>query len=123
MINIKRTFRQILKQWGHDVYVQRIQSNGNYSDKLERITARQLGQSGSINANSVQELDAGIFTKYDAVYYFESTVNPKEGDRIYESISVKINKNSTRFRIDTATPIRGRMGKVDYWIVGATREG
>jgi len=122
MINVKRTFRQILKQWGHDVHIQRILSNGNYSDKLERITTRQLGQTGGLNANSVQELEAGLFTKYDAVYYFENTVNPKEGDRIYESISVKVNKSSTRFRVDTATAIRGRQGKVDYWIVGATRE-
>jgi len=122
MIDVRRTFRQILKQWGHDVHIQRILSNGNYSDKLERVTTRQLGQTGALNANSVQELEAGVFTKYDAVYYFESTVNPKEGDRIYESVSVKVNKSSTRFRIDTATGIRGRLGKIDYWIVGATRE-
>jgi len=122
MINVKKTFRQILKQWGHDVYLQRILSNGNYSEQLERITTRQLGQTGALNANSVQEMPPGLFTKYDAVYYFEDTVNPKEGDMIYESISVKINKSSTRFRVDTATAIRGRLGKIDYWIVGATRE-
>jgi len=122
MINVKKTFRQILKQWGHDVYIQRILPNGNHSERMERVTTRHVGQGGQINANSVQELPPGLFTKYDAIYYFESEINPKEGDRLYETVSVKADKSSTLFRIDTATPIRGRLGKIDYWIVGATRE-
>ena len=123
MIDVKKTFKQILRQWGHDVFLQRILANGNHADTFQRVTTRQLGQSGAINANSVSELEAGLFTKYDAVYYFEENVNPREGDRIYESYSTKITKDMTRFRIDTSTPIRGRLGKVNYWIVGATREG
>ena len=122
MIDAKRSFNRILRQWGHDVYVQRILANGNHSDHFERVTTRQVGQSGAANSNSTQEYDEGLLTNYDAVYYFEENIFPKEGDRIYENYSLKVNKNYTVFRIDTVSAIRGRLGEINYWVVGATRE-
>jgi hypothetical protein len=86
------------------------------------VTTRQVGQSGSANFNSTQEYEEGLLTGYDAVYYFEDTVYPKEGDRIYENYSAKTTRSYTMFRIDTLTAVRGRYGKINYWIVGATRE-
>jgi hypothetical protein len=122
MIDIKRSFKKVLREWGHDVYIQRILSNGNHSSKFERVTTRQVGQSGVSNSLSTTEAQDGLFTKYDAVYYFEDHINPKEGDRIYENFSLKVNKNYTMFTVDAVTAMRGRMGKIDYWVVGATRE-
>lgn len=122
MIDAKRAFNKILREWGHDVYIQRMLSNGNHSDKFERVTTRQVGQSGLLNANSTQEMPEGMDTSYDAVYYFDDTVSPKEGDRIYENYSAKINRSYTMYRIDTVTAVRGRLGKIVFWVAGATRE-
>lgn len=122
MIDAKRAFRKVMREWGHDIYFQRMLSNGNHSDQFERVTTRQVGQSGMTNANSTQEMPEGIVSNYDAVYYFEKHISPKEGDRIYENYSLKVNKNYTVFRIDTVSAIRGRLGEINYWVVGATRE-
>lgn len=122
MIDIKRSFKKILREWGHNVYLQRILSNGNHSSQFQMVTTRQVGQAGLVNINAAQEMPEGISTNYDAVYYFEDNVNPREGDRIYENFSLKVTKNFTMFRIDAVTAVRGRQGKINYWVVGATRE-
>lgn len=122
MIDLKRSFRKILKNWGHDVNIQRVMKNGNYSQTLEKYTTRHVGQTGTMNATSTEEGLEGVTAKYDMVYYFEAEVNPKEGDRIYEDLGMGIARNYTIYRIDVATPVRGKMGKIVYWTVGATRE-
>jgi len=121
MINTKKSFNKILREWGHDVYIQRILPNGNHSNKFERVTTRQVGQSGFTNSDSVQEQQEGLIVNYDAVYYFAGEINPKEGDRIYENYSTR-SKNYSLFKMDAVSPVRGRLGKIEYWIVGATRE-
>lgn len=122
MIDAKKSLRKILREWGHDIYLQRILSNGNHSNKFEKVTTRAVGQSGITNAMSTQEEAEGLVTRYDAVYYFEAEVSPKEGDRIYEDYSIKTSKNYSMYRIDAATAVRGKFGKIVYWIVGASRE-
>lgn len=122
MINEVRSFRKILREWGHDVYLQRILSNGNYSENLEKITTRQVGQSGMINTDSMSQNEEGINVIYDAVYYFEANVNPKEGDRIYEDISSKNHRNYSMYVIQAASLNRGRGGKNVFWSVGVKRE-
>lgn len=122
MINEVRSFRKILREWGHDIYLQRILSNGNYSETLEKITTRQVGQSGMINTDSMRQDDEGINIIYDAVYYFEAKVNPKEGDRIYEDISSKNHRNYSMYVIQAASLNRGRNGKNVFWSVGVKRE-
>jgi hypothetical protein len=122
MIDLKRTFRNTLKKWGHDVYIQRILPNGNHSDEFERVTTRSVLQSGLTNATATEEREEGFDIKFDAVYYFEESVNPKEGDRIYEDYSLKPDKNYTVYLVDTASPVRGRLGKINFWVAGATRE-
>jgi hypothetical protein len=121
MINLEKTFRGILKEWGYDVYIQRKLFNGNYSDSLERVTTRSVFPNGKVNSQSKQEEDEGIVTNSDIVYYFESEVNPQEGDRIYEKLPNAYGKQ-TIYTIDTASPMRGRMGKIVFWTVGATRD-
>lgn len=122
MINVKKTINKVLKEWGHDVYIQRVLSNGNFSEKFERVTVRSVGQSGMANTRAREELDEGIVTSYDAVYYMDFSAKPKEGDRIYENYSSKADKKYTIFLIDTVTPVRGRFGNIEFWTIGATRE-
>lgn len=110
-----------MREWGHDVYLQRMLVNGNYSDKFEKVTTRHVGQSGVGNTLSLGIADEGLEVKFDSIYYFESNILPKQGDRIYEDYSTK-NKNYTMFVVAAATPVRGRQGKILFWTVGANRE-
>jgi hypothetical protein len=122
MIDAKKALRKVMREWGHDVHIQRRLDNGNYSNKFERVTTRHVGQSGVSNMDSRSIKEEGIDIGFDSVYYFEAEVKPKEGDRIYENYSVKIKKNYTIFVIAAITPIRGRQGKILFWTVGANRE-
>lgn len=121
MINLEKTFKKILSSWGHDVYIQRIMANGSYKDSLERVTTRNIYTSGSTNAKLAQELDEGISVNSEVVYFFESSVNPKEGDRIYEKLPNNFNQQ-TIYVIDACSPRRGKGGKIVFWAVGATKE-
>lgn len=121
MINIEKTFKKILSEWGHDIYIQRIMANGNYKDSLERVTVRNVYPSGATNAKLGQELEEGLVVNSEVVYYFESQVNPKEGDRIYEKLPNNMERQ-TIYVIDTCSPRRGRGGKIVFWAVGATKE-
>lgn len=122
MIDPAKTLRKTLREWGHDVYLQRALGNGNHSVNLERVTTRQVGQSGLANADAMGQFSEGVNIKYDVVYYFEAIVNPKEGDRIYENISSNSHRDYTIFVVQAASPVRGRHGKVVFWTVGASRE-
>jgi hypothetical protein len=121
MINLERSFKKILKDWGHDVYIQRMMPNGNYRDTLERVTTRNVFPSGSTNSKSAQEQMEGIAVNSEVVYYFESEINPQEGDRIYENLPNAFGKQ-TIYLVDTCSPRRGRNGKIVFWVVGATKE-
>lgn len=121
MINLEKTFKKILSDWGHDVYIQRIMPNGNYKDNLERVTTRNVYPSGITNAGLAQELEEGLSVNSEVVYFFESIVNPKEGDRIYEKLPNNMDRQ-TIYTIDTCSPRRGRGGKIVFWAVGATKE-
>lgn len=122
MIDAKVSFRKIMREWGHDVHLQKILPNGNHSNKFEKVTTRHANQSGITNTIAVQEQPDGLVTKYDAVYYFEAEINPKEGDRIYENYSMKASKNYTMFKVDAVSAVRGKFGKIVFWTVGASRE-
>jgi hypothetical protein len=122
MIDEKRAFRKIMREWGHDVYLQRRLDNGNYANKFERVTTRHVGQSGMSNMDSRSIKEEGIDIDFDAMYYFEAEVKPREGDRIYENYSVKVSKNHTILIVAAVTPTRGRQGKILFWTAGANRE-
>jgi len=122
MTSTKRAFERTLKQWGHDVLLQRMLENGNHSKKMEQVTVRSVGQNGLSNTRSRSEEDEGLVTDYDAVYYMEASIDPKEGDRIYEGYSAKVGKNYSIFSIEAISPNRGRFGEILFWTVGTTRE-
>jgi hypothetical protein len=122
MINPKATFKKILKDWGHDIlYQRRLSDDFVYCDTLERITTRnQLPRSSSLMV-SLQEQKEGNLTNHDLIYFFESNVNPKSGDRIYEE-SYDSLEDAIIYLIDLAHPVRGRRGEINFWMVGVTKE-
>jgi hypothetical protein len=66
----------------------------------------------------MQEKTQGLTVSSEVIYYLQDFVNPKSGDRIYEELPT----GNEIFKIDFAAPIRGRGGKIVYWIAGATKE-
>jgi len=122
MINAKNIIKKILREWGHDIlYQRRISDDFSYSEVLERITTRsQLAKSARIAVTSQEQLE-GYFVDSDLIYYFESSVNPQSGDRIYEESFTNLDETII-YRIDDAYGVRGRFGEVNYWMVGATKE-
>lgn len=122
MIRAEKTFHKILREYGYNVLLQRrLSDNFLYSDTLERYTARSRIPRISELAHSQDEANEGLTTSVDLIFYFEANVNPKEGDRIYEENPTSIN-NSNIYIIDYALPMRGRLGKIIFWTVGASRE-
>jgi hypothetical protein len=121
MIDLQKSFAKKLKQWGYNVLLQRKTLNGNYENTLEQVTTRSVFPGGMMNARSAQEETEGIAVNSNIIYYFESLVNPGEGDRIYEMIPNIANKY-TIYVIDTSSPMRGKGGKIVFWTVGASRE-
>lgn len=122
MIDASRTFRHILRKYGHDVLLQRrLDDNFLYSEIFERVTVRHFFPSDEAMAQIQKEDIEGVNTGIDLVFYFDSDVNPKQNDRIYEESPNGIN-GPNLYYIDFAAPVRGRMGKIIYWIAGVTRE-
>jgi len=120
MISPQKTFKNILSQWGHNVLFQRLMDSKNmkYESKLQRYTTRSYYPGSSGFANAMQEKTQGLTVSSEIIYYLQDFVNPKSGDRIYEELPT----GNEIFKIDFAAPVRGRGGKIVYWIVGATRE-
>jgi len=122
MINPRRVFRNILREWGHDVLLQRRLSNDNiYSEKLERVTTRHSTTASRYFASAKQENKEGVMINSERVYYFESNINPKSGDRVYEG-SFDTLQDYILYVLEECYPVRGRYGQVEYWMCGATKE-
>jgi hypothetical protein len=120
MINPHKTFKNILKQWGHNILIQRLTDPScmKYDSKLQRYTTRSYYPGSSGFANAMQEKTQGLTVSSEVIYYLQDFVNPKSGDRIYEELPT----GNEIFKIDFAAPVRGRGGKIVYWIAGATKE-
>ena len=120
MISPKSTVNHLLKNWGHNVLLQRLidDKSMTYSARLQRYTVRAYWPGSVGFTNLMQEKIQGITVSSEVLYYFEHSVNPKSGDRIYEDLPT----GQEIFLIDFAAPNRGRNGKIDFWTVGATRE-
>ncbi len=69
-------------------------------------------------ANILEENTQGLTVSSEVIYYFQDTANIKSGDRIYEEYP----SGQEIFLIDFSAPVRGRGGKIVYWVAGATRE-
>ncbi len=122
MINAKKVFKKILREWGHDILFQRrLSDDGLYSDRLEKITTRHVNAASRYLASTKEEQVEGLIINSDRVYYFEEHINPKSGDRIYEG-SFSFLENYVLYVLEECYPSRGKYGKVEYWICGASKE-
>ena len=113
-------FDAILRKYGHNIYLNRrlpdVSETPKYSDKFEIWTVRhRVPQSLS---SVEKDTAAGILNTSERLYYFQAIAHPFDGDRIYEDDP---RVDQTVWVIDTAVPMRGLNGELDYYIVGATR--
>lgn len=124
MANMRSEFESILRQYGHDIFLQRRTQNTSglptYSDTLERHTVRfSVTATRTIPKTQAEQME-GITNTSERIYYFKNDANPYEGDRIYES-DLRNEENKTVWVIDQAIPMRGLGGNIVYWYAGATR--
>lgn len=138
MVDLRRTFNGLLRNWGHDVLLQRrlpdVYNDPHpkplFATKLERHTVRHMYPTNRALADVQAEHMEGLVITVDMVYYFKWDVSPEEGDRIYEiddrvpkGDSFRTVTNTVRelYTIDYALPMRGKGGSIIYWACGATR--
>lgn len=121
MTLISRTRDLILRNYGHNVLLQRRTPNDDgWQTRLERHTVRHMEPSARLGLIQ-QEQDEGIVRDVDIVYYFRPGAMPREGDRIYERDS-RYPSGQTTWIIDWALPLRGEDGRIEFWAAGTTRE-
>jgi hypothetical protein len=123
--DLRRTLHGILRDYGHNVYLQRRVANvtngpyvePRYTERLEKHTVREMIPSTVQLANILEEQTEGNVTTVDKVYWFMWDVNPKKGDRIYDDRPT----GREIYTIDYAYPYRGQKGRIEYWGAGVTR--
>jgi len=126
MSNISAEFDAILRKWGHNILLQRVEDRFNgekfiYSNTFERHTVRHVDSASSGLSNARQVNVEGIVFNSSMVYYMRPDVSPMPGDRIYENIENYPN-NTVTYIIEASVPMRGEGGVISYWAVGATKE-
>lgn len=127
-INMKRDFESIIRKYGHDIYLQRVNNpqTGNetpdYADKLEKWTVYSMFPGGSMRAGrTTDEADEGHRTDVDMIFYFQAEANPTTGDRIYEEID-RFPDHQALYVIEFAIPMRGTNGALIFWECGSMRK-
>lgn len=136
MSDLRKVFKTIQQGWGHDVLLQRrvvdsqsgiysMAANNGFSTKLERYTVRHMYPRKSQLSHATDEFKEGLLREVDLLFYFQHDAKPKEGDRILEAddrFSTAGKPGFNTYVIDFALPQRGVGGRVEYWMVGCTRE-
>jgi len=129
MANLKRALNEILRDWGHDVFLQRKDPSGSgWQNVLERHTVRHTYPSVRGIPQIMSERSEGLVHAVDLVYYFRPEASPREGDRIYEHDPRykghvgPSGSGQTTWLIDYALAMRGYGGKIEFWTIGCTRE-
>lgn len=122
-VDLRRVFESFLRKYGHDVILERHDSEDNIT-RYERHTTRHMypGSGGLAGIN--QEQIEGITYDAEMLYYFKWNVNPREGEALFELDprykGFELN-GATRWKFSFAIPMRGIGGRVEYWVVGVDR--
>ena len=123
-MSIKSDFDAILKDWGHNVYLQRAtldeHNNRVYSTALEQHTTRYTVGIHRNLPRTQDEAMEGVLNPTDRTYYFRSDVNPYEGDRIYDYLDRAENDQEV-WLINSSVAMRGEDGQISFWVAGVTR--
>lgn len=120
MIDLRQEMHKILKNWGHNIYLQRWKNN-RYDDALEKITVRYTYPRLASLGATQDFVKEGIVQDVDILYHFPWDTSPRENDRIYEE-DPRFASNHTMWKVKYALPVRGRGGRIEYWICGCNRE-
>lgn len=138
--DLRLVFDDILREWGHDILLERVLNphednkapryvGEDGKRKLEIHTTRHVYPGSRALGSIQQEEMEGLLHAYEIIYYFRHMVDPMAGDRIYENLSSdKLFGNLDRyddfnkFTIEAAIPMRGKDGRIVFWVAGATRE-
>jgi hypothetical protein len=76
MINTAKAFQKILREWGHDVLIQRrLSDDGVYSDRFEKVTTRHITAASRYLASTKEETTEGVIINSDRIYYFAPAIN------------------------------------------------
>lgn len=134
MPSLERARDAILKNWGHDILLQRRTPSGrDWEPYLERHTVRHMYPATRGLPTVMQERAEGMVHTVDMIYYFRHDAFPREGDRIYEldgrydgrdrcSLDEINGYGQTTWLIDYALSMRGRNGSIVFYTCGVTRE-
>lgn len=137
--DIRKEIHALLRDWGHDILLQRrvlesqsgiyaLADNNGFSTSLERWTVRHYVPRSSTFMNAMMSEMEGLDINGDRLYFFSWDAAPKEGDRIYEEdprydkVTTDAQKYASTFIIDYAQPMRGKGGRIEFWVVGCSRE-
>lgn len=124
--DLRRVVEGILRKWGHNILLQRVNTihdgdEPDYVYNLERHTTRHMYPGGRGLPGIAKEEIEGVAYDAEMIYYFMWDVNPASGDRIYEELERYPDLQNV-WKIDFALPMRGAGGRIEYWVVGASRE-
>ena len=121
-MSMRSDFQAILKEYGHDIYLQRKIGSGpeSYSNVLEKHTVRFTIGIHRALTQAQDEAVEGILNTTDRSYYFMYDVKPFEGDRIYDYVDRAPNDQEV-WVIDSTVGMRGEGGQIVHWICGVTR--
>ena len=125
-MDLRKEFDIFLKKYGINVMLQRVDNaytpyeEPHYKNELEIHTVRSMHPRGSQVTDAVEEEMEGLTYDADMIFYFRWDVNPTSTDRIYE-YRERYPNNQLMYVIDFADPKYGQGGRIEYWVVGATR--
>lgn len=129
MIDLRKTFDNLMRDAGHQILLQRrsLDDTDNphpqkiWADQLEKHTVRHRYGRNTGLPNVLTTAPEGQIHDADMVYYFRYDADPREGDRIYEMDS-RFKEKLATLLISFAIPMRGKNGRVEYWVAGTVRE-
>lgn len=121
---MRDSFEGILKEYGHNVYLQRLIRNPDgtdtYSNVLEKHTTRfSIGIHRALTQARDEAIE-GVINTGDRSYYFMHDVKPFEGDRIYDYLD-RTEGDQEVWLINSAVGLRGDGGQIIHWVAGVTR--
>jgi hypothetical protein len=135
-INLRSEFRQILENYGHNIYLQRRLPDdylgeaqypeARFTNVWEKHTVRDMlpGSTAGL-AHVLMEGTAGLSSEVDLIFWFMWDVDPKTGDIVWQPSEYNTGSGQGKYKkyiLDEAYPYRGTKGEVVYWGCGATED-
>lgn len=127
-MDLRAEFEGVLKEYGHNILLQRQLSSTPTADNEGRPTYTNTWEKHTVRhrypddpSQIAQEEIQGVNHDVDFIYYFKWDAKPSEGDHIWEYYQLD-DDNKHLFTIDYSVPMRGFGGRIEFWTVGATRQ-